>query len=301
MTNFLIIGICIAAGILFRRSNLLPADAHKGINAWLLYLAMPAISFKYLPHIQWSMSLLFPILAPVVVWLGAFIYIRFYSTAAKISKSTAAGLTLSGGISNASFLGFPMVAAFFSEKEIAIAVICDQMGFILLSTVGVGLAINASQAQQPSPKIFLKKILSFPAFWGCTLALTLPHYIDISALDSFFDKMAATVAPLALFSIGLQLKFKGYKDELKRITVTLLYKLMIAPAIVTLIALAFHLRGIITQVTIFEMAMPPLMSASIIASEYKLNSNLANLVIGIGLVLGFVTVSIWWFILQILI
>jgi predicted permease len=166
--------------------------------------------------------------------------------------------------------------------------------------VGIGLAISASQNQQPSPKIFLKKILTFPAFWGCTLALTLPHCIDISSLDPFFEKLAGTVAPLALFSIGLQLKFKGYKDELKRISVTLLYKLMIAPAIVTLIALVLQLRGIITQVTIFEMAMPPLMSASIIASEYKLNSNLANLVIGIGLLLGFITVTIWWFIVQLL-
>ncbi len=299
MTNFLIIGVCLVAGMFFRRSNLLPGDSHKGINAWLLYMAMPAVSFKYLPHIQWSTHLLFPVLAPILVWVGARIYIRIYSARANISKSTAAGLTLSGGMSNASFLGFPMVTAFFSEKDIAIAVICDQMGFILLSTVGIGLAINASQTQQLSPKIFLKKILSFPAFWGCTLALTLPRYIDISALDPFFDKMAGTIAPLALFSIGLQLKFKGYKTELKRITVTLLYKLMIAPGIVTLVALAFQLRGIITQVTIFEMAMPPLMSASIIASEYKLNSNLANLVIGIGLLLGFVTVSIWWFILQI--
>ncbi len=286
--------------MLFRRSNLVPADAHKGINAWLLYLAMPAVSFKYLPHIQWSTHLLFPVLAPILMWLGAWIFIRVYSARANISKATAAGLTLSGGISNASFLGFPMVAAFFSEKEIAIAVICDQMGFLLLSTVGVGLAINSSQAQQPSPKIFLKKIASFPAFWGCVLALTLPRYVDISVLDPFFDKMAGTVAPLALFSIGLQLKFKGYKDELKRITMTLLYKLMIAPAIFTLIALAFQLKGIITQVTIFEMAMPPLMSASIIASEYKLNSNLANLVIGIGLLLGILTASIWYFIVQLL-
>lgn len=299
MTNFLIIGVCLVAGMLFRRSNLLPADAHKGINVWLLYMAMPAVSFKYLPHVKWSMHLLLPVLAPIVVWLGAWLYFRVYSNRANISRSTAAGLTLSGGISNASFLGFPMVAAFFSEKDIAIAVICDQMGFILLSTVGIGLAIGASQAQQLSPKIFFKKILSFPAFWGCTLALTVPRFIDISALDPFFDKMAGTIAPLALFSIGLQLKFKGYKTELKRITVTLLYKLMLAPAIVTLVALAFQLRGIITQVTIFEMAMPPLMSASIIASEYKLNSNLANLVIGIGLVVGIITVSIWWYVLQI--
>lgn len=286
--------------MLLRRLNFLPADAHKGINAWLLYLAMPAVSFKYLPHIQWSMHLLFPILAPLIVWTGAWLYIRFYSASTKLSASTAAGLTLVGGIGNTSFLGFPMIAAFFAEKDIAIGVICDQIGFILLTTVGVALAINASHAGRPSPGIFLKKILAFPAFWSCTLALTLPRYIDLSALDPLFSRLAGTVAPLALFSIGLQLTFKGYKEQLKHISVTLLYKMMIAPAMLTLIAFAFQLRGIITQVTIFEMAMPPLMSASIIATEYKLNPTLANLVIGIGLLISFATVSIWWFILQLL-
>src|SRR6185436_3032348 len=118
------------------------------------------------------------------------------------SKPTTEGLTLAGGISNASFLGFPMVAAFYSEKDIAIAVICDQVGFTLLATLGIALAINASQSEKSSPKIFIKKILSFPAFWSCTIALTLPRYIDISALDPFFAKLAGTVAPLALFSIG---------------------------------------------------------------------------------------------------
>ena len=286
--------------MLLRRLNFLPADAHKGVNAWLLYLAMPAVSFKYLPHIEWSTHLLFPILAPVLVWIGACFYFRVYSVSAKLSGPTSAGLTLVGGIANTSFLGFPMVAAFFDEKDIAIAVICDQIGFILLTTVGVALAINASHAARPSPGVFLKKILSFPAFWSCTIALTLPRYIDISALDPLFNRLADTVAPLALFSIGLQLNFKNYKDQLKHISVTLLYKLMIAPAALTLIAFAFHLRGIITQVTIFEMAMPPLMSASIISTEYKLNPTLANLVIGIGLIISFATVTLWWFILQLL-
>ena len=287
-----------AAGMLFRRLNFLPKDAHKGINAWILYLAMPAVSFTYLPHIKWSADLLFPMLAPVVMFFGAWVYFRFYSAHSSISKPTIAGLTLAGGISNASFLGFPMVAAFYSEKDIAIAVICDQVGFTLLATVGIALAINASQEQRPSPKLFFKKILSFPAFWSCTLALILPRYINISPLDPFFAKLAGTVAPLALFSIGLQLKFKGYKQELKRISVTLFYKLMIAPAIGILIALAFHLRGIITQVTIFEMAMPPLMSAGIVADQYKLNPQLANLVVGIGLLVGIATASCWWLVLQ---
>ncbi len=284
--------------MLFRRARVLPADAHKGINAWLLYLAMPAISFKYLPHIQWSWSLLFPVAAPLIILLCGWIYMRVYAAKANLTPATTAGLTLVTGMGNTSFLGFPMVAAFFAEKYIAIAVLCDQATFILLATLGIAIAINAPQSKNTSAWIFIKKILLFPAFWSCTLALTLPHYINISPLYPFFDKLAGTVAPLALFSIGLQLHFTGYKSELKRISLTLLYKLILAPALLILIAVAFKLRGTIVQVTIFEMAMPPLLSASIIAGEYELDTELTNLVIGIGLLLGIVTAACWWFALQ---
>ena len=286
--------------MLFRRAKVLPADAHKGINAWLLYLAMPAISFKYLPHVQWSWSLLFPLAAPVIVFWGSWFYMRLYAAKANLTRATSAGLTLVAGMGNTSFLGFPMVAAFFAEKYVAVAVLCDQATFILLATVGIGIAINASQQKHASVMLFIKKIASFPAFWSCTLAIILPRYINISPLFPFFDKLAGTVAPLALFSIGLQLHFTGYKTEIKRISLTLLYKLLIAPGIITLIAVFFHLHDTITQVTIFEMAMPPLISASIIAAEYDLDAEVTNLVIGIGLIIGIITASGWWFVLKLL-
>lgn len=60
MANFILIGLCILAGILFRKNKVLPKDAHKGINAWIIYLALPAVSFKYLPHITFTKDLLLP-------------------------------------------------------------------------------------------------------------------------------------------------------------------------------------------------------------------------------------------------
>ncbi|HEY0243944.1 MAG TPA: AEC family transporter [Mucilaginibacter sp.] len=294
MANFIIIGVCLIAGILFRRSKTLPADTHKGINAWLIYLALPAVSFKYLPYIHWSADLLLPALAPLIMWLFGWLYIRLYAKKTIIPAKTAAGLILAAGLSNTSFVGFPLVTAFFGEKYLAIAVICDQVTFLLLSTLGIIVAINSSQPSGIAIGTLVKKVLTFPPFLGCVLALTLPHFVNISQLNPLFDKLANTVGPLALFSIGLQLQFKGYKEELNRISATLLYKLILAPALITIIALIFQLRGIITQVTIFEMAMPPILSASIIADEYKLNPQLSNLVIGIGLIIGFATTTMWW-------
>ncbi|RZK55831.1 MAG: AEC family transporter, partial [Pedobacter sp.] len=216
----------------------------------------------------------------------------------KISKATQGGLKLTSSLSNTSFIGFPLIMAYFSEKEIGIAIICDQITFMLLATIGIVVAIRSSQNQKLEAKMVLKKVLTFPPIWGCVLALTLPRFVDISALDPLFDKLASTVGPLALFSVGLQLRFGGWFSEIKHISFALAYKLLLAPLIITLIAVAFSLKGMIPKIAIFEAAMPTLLTSGIIADQYNLNPKLANLVIGVGIVLAFVTTAIWFAILN---
>lgn len=288
------------AGMLFRMSKLLPADAHKGINAWIIYLALPAVSFKYLPHIHWSSQLSLPVLMPVIVWLGGWLYIKLYSSVNKMGKSTEGCLKLSSGLSNTSFVGFPLIMAYFSDKQLGIAVICDQVTFMVLSTAGVLVAINASQKQELSVSAVVKKVLRFPPFLGCVGALTLPHFIDISSLDTLFDKLALTVAPLALFSIGLQLKFDGWKNELKHVGASMAYKLLIAPALVLGVALLMGLKGVIPQIAVFETAMPTLLTSGVVAEEYNVNPKLSSLIIGISILVAFATTLFWYHILQIL-
>lgn len=297
MANFILIGLCILAGILFRKSKSLPKDAHKGINAWIIYIALPAVSFKYLPHITWTKDLLFPALAPVCIWLAGWIFITMYSRLRNLSKATSGGLKLTSSLSNTSFVGFPLIVAYFSEKELGIAIICDQVTFTLLSTVGVIVAIRSSQNQKLSAKLVLKKVLTFPPLIGCVLALTIPRFINVSVLDPLFDKLAGTVGPLALFSIGLQLKFGGWFSELRHISTALLYKLILAPLVVMLIAIVLGMSGTITKITIFEMAMPTLLTAGVVADQYNLNPKLSNLVVGIGILLSFITTGLWWLVL----
>ena len=200
-------------------------------------------------------------------------------------------------LSNTSFIGFPLILAYFSEKEIPIAIICDQVTFTLLSTIGIVVAIRASQQQKLSAPLVLKKVLTFPPLIGCVLALIVPYYLDISPLNPLFDKLAGTVGPLALFSIGLQLKFGGWFSELKLISIALIYKLVLAPLSILIIALILGMNGTITKITIFEMAMPTLLTAGVVADQYNLNPKLSNLVVGIGILLSFITTGFWWLIL----
>lgn len=298
MSNFLLIGICIGAGMLLSRRADLPNNAHQGINTWIIYIALPAVAFKYIPNIEWSTELLIPALAPIGVFIAGYIFIQAYARAASLDRKSTAGLTLIASLSNTSFVGFPLVMAYYGAENIGIAVITDQLTFLLFATLGVVIAIHGSGAKKVSPGLLVNKLIKFPPFIAAIAALTLPKFFDITPIAPVFDMIAATIAPMALFSIGLQLQLSGWREEIKHISAVLIYKLCLAPALVFTVLWSLQIHGIIAQVSNFEMAMPCLVSAAVLASEYKLNPRLINLIVGICILAGFITTAGWYFILQ---
>jgi predicted permease len=54
------------------------------------------------------------------------------------------------------------------------------------------------------------------------------------------------------------------------------------------------MSGLLFKVTVLQAAMAPMITAAIIAQEYELNSDLANLMVGIGIPLSFLTILMWY-------
>ncbi len=295
MVNFIVIAFSVIAGMVFRWAKLVPHDAHKGINTWILYLALPAVSFKYIPKIQWSSDMLLPVLSPLIVWMGSWLFMECYCRYKKYSQRNRSTLELASGYSNTSFIGFPLIMAYFSERDLSIAIVCDQTMFVLLSTIGIICAIKGDRTDTQGVKasVIVKRLLTFPPFIGCISAIMLSFFVDLGAMEPFFDKLVATVGPLALFSIGLQLKFNGWRQQIYQIATSMCYKLMVAPVLVLITALLLGARGDIARISVFEAAMPTLVTGSLIAEQFRLNARLINLIIGIGIIAGFVTTAFW--------
>lgn len=295
MVNFIMIAFCIITGSIFRRLELVPHNAHKGINTWIIYIALPAVSFKYIPKITWTSEMLFPILAMVVVWLGSWLFVALFCRWKGYRQRSRSTLELASGYSNTSFIGFPLISAYFGEAQLGIAIICDQTTFVLLSTAGLISALkgNRSNASGIKPATVVKKLLTFPPLIGCLLSLSISPFFDLTFAEPFFDKLVATLGPLALFTIGLQLRFDGWRKQLSQISMSLLYKLIIAPLLVLIIAIAMGIKGDIGRISVFEAAMPTLLTTSIIAEQYRLNTKLINLIIGISILLSMFTTALW--------
>ncbi len=301
MINFVLIAVCIIAGMIFKSTKTIHPDAHKGINTWVLYLALPAVSFKYLPKVQWSLEMLFPILSTVLIAVGSSILVLFYSRIKNYSRRSRSTMELASGYSNTSFIGFPLIAAFYGEQYLSIAIICDQTMFLMLSTMGIITALKGGSKSGKISSIFiLKRLFTFPPFLGCISALILSQFFNLDFAEPLFDKLAATVAPLALFSVGLQLKFNGWRKLIPQISTSMLYKLILAPLCVLVLALVFDIKEDIAKISIFEAAMPTVITSSIIAKQFRLNTKLINLIIGISILVGFVTTGIWFEIIEFL-
>lgn len=293
--------ICILSGMLLKSTRSIHPDAHKGINTWIIYVGFPAVSFKYLPQVVWSNEMILPAVSSIVVTLGSLIFVKAYCLYKGYSKRTQGSLEITTGFSNTSFIGFPLIIAYYGEQYIKVGIISDQMNFLLLSVVGIISAVKGGNDGASIPaKFIFKRLITFPPFIGSMMALILSQLIDLSPAEPLFDKLASTVAPMALFSIGLQLKFNGWRKEISQISAALLYKLMLAPALVLIIALIFRQYGYSAKVSVLQAAMPTLVTSSMIAEQFKLNTCITNLIIGIGIIMGFVTTAFWYQIMEIL-
>lgn len=298
MLNFFLIGICLLAGFLTKKFQALPENSYKAVNAWVINIALPAVALEYIPEIQWNISLALPFLMPLLVWTGSYFFVNLLSRFIKMNSGTRAALILTAGLGNTSFLGFPLSEAYYGVEGLQVAVLCDQACFIVMATLGIITATKVSKGGTFDIGSILKKILTFPPFIAFCLAFILPPLISLEPVEPLLISLGLTLVPLALFSVGMQLKLRAWREDAGLISYALSYKLILAPLLLILICLALDLTNLTAKVTILEAAMAPMVTGTIIATDYNLNPKLANIILSIGIPVSFLTTFLWFLVLQ---
>jgi len=192
-----------------------------------------------------------------------------------------------------------MVEAFYGKDALGVAIIADQVGsFFAFSVLGITVA-GVYSSGRPTLGEITKRILLFPPFIAMTVALFLIPVAYPEWFVILMKRLGDTLAPLALVSVGLQLRLGHIVEHKRDLALGLVFKLILAPfAIYLLYVQFFGAHGQAIQITLFEAAMPPMISAAIVASEHDLNPPLANLLVAIGLIISFITLGGWWWLLR---
>ncbi len=282
--------------MLLRRFKRMPDNAPATLNSFIIHVSLPALTLLYIHQLQLSGDVL---LTGVMAWLVFGLSAGFFWVMGRwlnLSRATTGALILVGGLGNTSFFGLPMVEAFYGKEGLSTAIIADQLGsFFALSVLGITVA-GIYSSGRPTAAEIVKRIALFPPFIALCIALLL---IPIEYADWFgvlLKRLGDTLAPLALLSVGMQLRLGHIAEHKRNLALGLGFKLFLAPlAIYLLYVQLLGAHGQAIQVTLFEAAMPPMITAAIVASEHDLDPPLANLMVAVGLILSFFTLTFWWF------
>ena len=295
MTNISMLAVCLLAGMLLRSARRVPDNAHLTINGFIIHVALPALILGQIHGLRLTTNLLWPVSMPWLLFTLSAVLFNILARIMQLPRSTTGALIMTAGLANTSFVGLPMIEAFYGAQGIPTGILIDQLGtYLVLSTAGIAIACLFSSGTASRREIALR-IISFPPLIALVLALLLTPFEYPAWFAGMLHRLGDTLAPLALVSVGLQLRLDQLRGHRVLLGFGLGFKLVLAPLLLALLYVGLLARnGETAQVTLFESAMGPQIGGAIVAMQYGLNPTLITLMVGIGIALSFLTLPLWY-------
>lgn len=301
MSNFALLLVCFALGMALRRTARLPEATPAVLNGFIVHVSLPALTLYHLRHLSFDASLAAPL---AMAWLLFAVGVAFFFAAQRLWRwptATTGALILTGALGNTSFVGLPMIECFFGREHVGLGILIDQLGtYVVLSTVGLLIAATLSTGELTARAV-AQRIFTFPPFLAVLAALALAPIPLADWLDALFLRLGDTLAPLALLSVGFQLRLAAARERWRPLVAGLGFKLVAGPlAVLAVFAAVADLDSPALQVAVFEAAMAPMIGGAIVAAQHRLDPELTTLMVGIGIPLSFLTLPVWWYGLAVL-
>jgi predicted permease len=293
MAALLTLFVCLALGMLCRRFGTLPEGIVPGINWWVLNIALPALVLALVPQVSMDAHLWFPVAGMYLTFFGAWMLFATLGRFFQWSPARIGCLTLVGGLGNTSFLGYPMMEALHGHAGLSIAVVADQLGcFPLLAAGGIVVGSIYSGRETTAASI-VRRVVTFPAFVALMLGMVvgaIGGWPDV--IGKLLLQIGQTLTPLALFSVGLQLRLHVQRTQVSALVTCLGWKLFLAPIILLGVGIAAGVTGLTLTVGVLQAAMAPMISAAILADQHGLEPQLANSILSVGILLSLITIPL---------
>jgi len=295
VNNFALLLLCFALGMALRRAGRLPEATPAALNGFIVHVSLPALTLHHLRHLDFQASMAAPL---AMAWLLFAVGVAFFFAAQRLFRwpaATTGALILTGALGNTSFVGLPMIECFFGREHVGLGILIDQLGtYVVLSTVGLLIAATLSSGELTA-KAVAHRMFTFPPFLAVLVALATSPLSLPAWVDGVFLRLGDTLAPLALFSVGFQLRLAAVRSRWRPLVTGLGYKLVAGPlAVLAVFAVFSDMDDPVMQVAVFEAAMAPMIGGAIVAAQHKLDPELGTLMLGIGIPLSFLTLPLWW-------
>lgn len=294
--NLYLVIICLFIGLILQRVQRFPKDASVSLNAYVIYVALPAIILVEIPKLTLGVQALIPVVAAWVVMVASALLVFVVARVMRWPLAVTGSLMLTVTLGNTSFVGFPLLKAYLGSGAIAHAILYDQFGtFIALNTFGVIAACYYSRDNSYAPTFasIVKAIVTFPPFIALIAAMILRWVNYPEVVSTVLSRVAETLVPVVMVAVGLQWRFKLDTADLKPLAFGLVACLVFAPLVALGLMKLLKVEGLLKQTIVLEAAMPAMISAGALAISHNLAPRLTAAMVGYGIAFGLVTVWVW--------
>lgn len=293
MQNFLAIALFVALGLLFRRLKPFPPETPQVLNMFALYVSLPALILLKVPLLDFSPEMKVAAILPWGVLAVTTLIVLVAARTLAWSRPTTGVMLLLLPLGNTSFMGVPMVQAFFGEQGFPYLIVYDQVGTmltfatfgsIILAIYGVGGSVN--------PVHIARRALLFPPTLALLAGLVLRGWPYPEPLQVFLGNLSHSLTPLVMTAIGFQLRLRQSATVVTPLCFGLALKLLLIPLLALGICRLFGLHGLGVDVAIFEAGMPPMVTAGALAVAAGMQADLAIALVSLGMLCSFATLPL---------
>jgi hypothetical protein len=296
----------VLCGYVATRRGVLPQAAIPGLNAFVLYFALPCMLYRF-----GSTTPIRQLLDPAVIGvylLCALIMVSFtvaVTVSHRIDWNNASFGALVAAFPNTGFMGVPLLVALLGPKAAGTAIITILVDLVITTSLCIALSRLDSADKHGAgvaARNALKGMLVNPMPWAILLgALTSALGLElIKPLLQTATLLADSASPVALFTIGAVLARSQMTSSdptpLAEYVPVALKKLVLHPLLVLLVGSAAIRLGVPIDkfsltVIVLVAALPSASNVSLLAEKFGANNGRIARIILVSTALAFLTFS----------
>ena len=298
------------------RAHWLPETAIPGLNAYVLFFALPCMLFRFgasLPIGRLADPVLLAVYAVAalsIIALTIAVTLRRAGRSDGVDLRDAAFGALVAAFPNAGFMGVPLLVALLGDAAAGPVIGAILVDLVVTSTLCLALAQSHrhrgrgddGRSMAHAAALSLRSALTNPLPWAIALgaAFAAMHRELPGPIAQIVRMLGDSATPVALFTIGTVLWRAGQhvhtRTPVGRYLPVALIKLLVHPALLLAIGLAARALGaplsaFALMVLTLTAALPSASNASLLAERYGADNGRIARIIMASTVLAFATFS----------
>ncbi|MBD1381570.1 AEC family transporter [Metabacillus arenae] len=243
----------------------------KTISTMALYLMSPVLVFRTFYTTKFDLTYLYMTLYTFALCFSLIVVVYFIAFIRRYTVKETCGMILASSFMNNGNYGTPVVLLLFGAAGLDYAIVLMVIQQLVMCTVGVYYAAKGSPGGN-GVRSAIRAVQRMPMVYGAALGSMLQafHVHLGNSMTQAVDMVADAAIPTVMIVLGMQLaKISIKKIEREKVSLSLITKLAVSPAIAYILTLFLPVDEMVKQIMIIMAAMPSAANTTMYALQFN--------------------------------